>query len=78
MTIDDALRAVKRRCRVAGLPSSICNHSFRATGITVHQENGGRLEDAQDLAGHADARTTRLYIRKERKIAQAEVERVQL
>jgi integrase/recombinase XerD len=78
MTIDDALRAVKRRCRMAGLPSSICNHSFRATGITVHQENGGRLEDAQELAGHADARTTRLYIRRQRKIAQAEVERVQL
>jgi hypothetical protein len=55
-----------------------CNHSFRATGITVHQENGGRLEDAQELAGHADARTTRLYIRRERRIAQAEVERVQL
>jgi hypothetical protein len=35
-------------------------------------------EDAQELAGHADARTTRLYIRKERRIAQAEVERVQL
>ena len=49
-----------------------------ATGITVHQENGGRLEDAQELAGHADARTTRLYIRKARKMAQAEVERVQL
>jgi integrase len=78
MTIDDALRAVKRRCRAAALPSSICNHSFRATGITVHQENGGRLEDAQELAGHADARTTRLYIRRPRKIAQAEVERVQL
>jgi integrase len=77
MSIDDALRAVKRRCRMAALPSSICNHSFRATGITVHQENGGRLEDTQELAGHADARTTRLYIRRARKIAQAEVERVQ-
>jgi site-specific recombinase XerD len=78
MSIDDALRAVKRRCKAAGLASSISNHSFRATGITVHQENGGRLEDAQELAGHADARTTRLYVRKARKIAQAEVERVQL
>lgn len=78
MTIDDALRAVKRRYKVAALPPSICNHSFRATDITVHQENGGRLEDAQELAGLADARTTRLYIRKERRIAQAEVERVQL
>jgi len=70
--------AVKRRCKAAGLPSSTCNHSFRATGITIHQENKGRLEDAQALAGHADARTTRLYVRAERKVAQAEVERVQL
>jgi integrase len=78
MSIDDALRAVKRRCEAAGLPASISNHSFRATGITLHQESGGRLEEAQDLAGHADARTTRLYVRKSRVLAQAEVERVQL
>jgi integrase/recombinase XerD len=70
--------AVKRRCRAAGLPSSICNYSFRATAITLHQLSGGRLEDAQEIAGHADARTTRLYVRKKREIAQAEVERVQL
>jgi integrase len=63
---------------LGGLPSSTCNHSFRATGITIHQENKGRLEDAQSLAGHADARTTRLYVRTERKVAKAEVERVQL
>jgi site-specific recombinase XerD len=69
---------VKRRCKAAGLPTAISNHSFRATGITLHQESGGRLEDAQALAGHADARTTRLYIRKARKVAQADVERVQL
>lgn len=69
---------MKRWCARATLPSNICNHSFRATGITLHQENGGRLEDAQALAGHADARTTRLYIRKSRETAQAEVERVQV
>jgi site-specific recombinase XerD len=69
---------VKRRCKAAGLPPGISNHSFRATGITLHQESGGRLEEAQALAGHADSRTTRLYVRKERTIAQAEVERVQL
>jgi integrase len=68
----------ERRCKDAGLPSSISNHSFRATGITLHQENGGRLEDAQALAGLADARTTRLYVRRRQEIAQAEVERVQL
>lgn len=78
LTDDAVLRMVKRRCVQAGLPSNICNHSFRATGITIHQQNGGRLEDAQDLAGHADARTTRLYVRTRRTIARSEVERVQL
>ena len=74
----DVLAMVKRRCKAVGLPASICNHSFRATGITIHQENGGRLEDAQELAGHADPRTTQLYNRKNRTVARAEVERVQL
>jgi hypothetical protein len=46
----DVLAMVKRRARDAALPSSICNHSFRATGITIHQENGARLEDARELA----------------------------
>jgi site-specific recombinase XerD len=74
----DVLTMVKRRCATAGLPSTICNHSFRATGITIHQENGGRIEDAAQLAGHASTRTTQLYNRKARKLARAEVERVQL
>jgi site-specific recombinase XerD len=74
----DVWAMVKRRCAAAGLPSTICNHSFRATGITIHQENGGRIEDAAELAGHASTRTTQLYNRKGRKVARAEVERVQL
>jgi len=78
MTRRDVLAMVKRRCAAAGLPSSICNHSFRATGITIHAENGGRIEDAAALAGHASTRTTQLYNRKSRKIQRAEVERVQI
>lgn len=74
----DVLAMAKRRCVEAGLPANICNHSFRATGITIHQESGGRIEDAAELAGHASTRTTQLYNRKLRKIARAEVERVQL
>jgi integrase len=72
------LGIVKRRCRDVGLPPSICNHSFRATGITLHQENGGDIESAARLAGHADTRTTQLYNRKSRVVASLEVERVQL
>lgn len=74
----DVWAMVKRRCAAAGLPSTISNHSFRATGITIHQENGGRIEDAAELAGHASTRTTQLYNRRMRKIARAEVERVQI
>jgi integrase/recombinase XerD len=32
----------------------------RATGITNYLENGGTLEVAQRIAGHADNRTTKL------------------
>jgi integrase len=73
-----AWKIVKWRCAALGLSGKISNHSFRATGITLHQEAGGRLEDAQLLACHADTRTTRLYVRTSRKGARAEVERVQL
>jgi site-specific recombinase XerD len=40
---------------------------FRATGITNYLENGGTLEVAQRIAGHADSRTTKLYDRRGRK-----------
>jgi site-specific recombinase XerD len=72
------LSLVKRRCRQVGLPSSICNHSFRATGITLHQENGGDIETAARLAGHADTRTTQLYNRNRRILGGVDVEKVRL
>jgi hypothetical protein len=59
-------------------PRPSCNHSFRTTGITIHAENGGRIEDAAALAGRASTRTTQLYNRKSRKIQRAEVERLQI
>jgi site-specific recombinase XerD len=73
-----ALGIVKRRCRAAGLPSDICNHSFRATGITLHQDAKGDMEAARQLAGHANIKTTQLYNRSGDKRQKAEVERVQL
>jgi hypothetical protein len=44
---------MKRRCRAAGLPGDLCNHSLHATGITLHQDAGGDLEAARQIAGHA-------------------------
>jgi site-specific recombinase XerD len=54
----DAARMLKRRLKDAGLSDAFSPHSFRATGITNFLENGGTLEVAQRIAGHADSRTT--------------------
>ena len=49
------LAMIKRRASAAGLPASTCCHTFRATGITAYLANGGTLEHAQRIAGHASA-----------------------
>ncbi|BDC49804.1 integrase [Bryobacterales bacterium F-183] len=72
----DALRMVKRRALAAGLPASTCNHTFRATGITTYLKNGGRVEVAQQIAGHESARTTGLYDRRDDEVSLDEVERI--
>ncbi len=76
---DCALRMVKRRAKKAGLPpEKICNHSLRGTGITVFLENGGQLEVAQQIAAHADPRTTKLYDRRIEAVKRGEIERVRI
>ena len=72
----DALRMVKRRALAVGLPASTCNHSFRATGITTYLKNGGRVEVAQQIAGHESARTTGLYDRRNDEASLDEIERI--
>jgi integrase/recombinase XerD len=71
----DMLRIVKERCAAAGLPESICNHTFRGTGITVFLQNGGSLEAAQDIGNHSDPRTTKLYVRRKDPATLSEIER---
>ena len=56
------LAMIKRRASAAGLPATCC-HTFRATGITAYLSNGGTLEHAQRIAGHASPKTTKLYDR---------------
>ena len=60
----------------AGIETPIGCHTFRGTGITNFLENGGKLEDAQTMAGHSSAKTTKLYDRRERKIQRGEVEKI--
>lgn len=76
MTQSDAWRMLQRRAAAAGVATAICNHSWRASGITVFLENGGSIEMAQYMAGHADPRTTKLYDRRRQVVSRGEVERI--
>ena len=70
------LSMIKRRAAAAGLPASTCCHTFRATGITAYLSNGGTLEHAQQIAGHASPRTTKLYDRTADTVTLDEIERI--
>lgn len=74
----DVLAMVKRRAMKAGLPVGTCNHSFRATGITVYLSNSGALEHAQAIANHESPRTTKLYDRRGDGISLEEIERIKI
>jgi len=63
MSQADAYRMI-RRATAAGIETKIGNHTFRATGITACLQNGGRMEVAQQMAGHESTRTTGLYDRR--------------
>ena len=72
----EALDDYLERAAAAGLPPSTCCHTFRATGITAYLSNGGTLEHAQRIAGHASPKTTKLYDRTADTITVDEIERI--
>ena len=74
----DIHRMVKRRLKAARLPSNLTCHSFRATSATCLLEQGVPLEEVQELLGHADPRTTRLYDRRDRTVTRNVVERISI
>ena len=59
-----------------GAAPSTCCHTFRATGITAYLSNGGTLEHAQQIAGHASPKTTKLYDRTADTVTVDEIERI--
>ncbi len=69
---------IQRRAKAggAGIATKISCHSFRATGITTYLRNGGKLEVAQQMAGHESARTTGLYDRRNDAVELDEIERL--
>lgn len=76
MSQSDAWEMLQRRARAAGIDTAICNHTFRATGITVYLKNRGTLEQAAIMAGHQSTRTTQLYDRRLDEVTLDEVEKI--
>jgi site-specific recombinase XerD len=74
----DAYAMIRRRAKTANIETKICNHTFRASGITVYLKNGGTLESAAKMANHASTRTTQLYDRRPDDVSLDEVERIQI
>lgn len=72
----NAYQMVRKRAHRAGIATAICNHTFRATGITAFLSNNGTLEMAARLANHASTRTTQLYDRRDDAVTLSEVERI--
>lgn len=72
----DVWYMIRRRAVDAKLETAIGCHTFRATGITDYLTNGGRIEIAQRMAGHSNAKTTGLYDRRNDDISLSEVERI--
>ncbi len=67
---------IRRRAHEGGIETAIGCHTFRATGITDYLTNGGRIEVAQRMAGHASAKTAGLYDRRNDDVRVSEVEKV--
>jgi integrase/recombinase XerD len=76
MSRKDVWCMVRRRAADGGIETPIGCHTFRATGITDYLTNGGRIEVAQKMAGHSNAKTTGLYNRRNDDISVGEVERI--
>ncbi len=76
MTRNDALHMIRRRAKAAEIATKISPHSFRATGITLFCADGGSIDEAQQMAAHADPRTTRLYDRSRDQVSVEAVDRI--
>lgn len=78
VSANDLSRMLKRHLLAAGLPSRLSPHSFRVATITDLLTQGVPIEDVQHLAGHADARTTSLYDRRQKRVTRNVVERISI
>jgi site-specific recombinase XerD len=76
MTQSLAWEMVQRRAKDAGIGTRVCNHTFRAAGITAYLTHGGTIERAAVIAGHSSTRTTQLYDRRPDDVTLAEINKI--
>lgn len=57
-----ALNIVKKYAAITVPNKKVGVHTCRHTFATLYLEDGGRIEDLQQLLGHADLKTTMLYL----------------
>jgi integrase/recombinase XerD len=72
----DIWRLLKKRCAAVGLSPEISPHSCRVFTVSNLLAQQVPLEEVQNLCGHADARTTRLYSRVHQGVSRKLVERI--
>lgn len=72
----DICRMVKRRLKQAGIQTEASPHSFRACTATDLLLQNTPLESVQELLGHSEPRTTRLYDRRQKEVTRNLVERI--
>ena len=72
------LNMIKKTCKVLDIDTIYGNHSLRASAITNHLGNGGKLQEAKKLACHRSADMTSMYNRDDKVIKLEEVLRMTL
>lgn len=55
-------RKVKQYARKAGIQKKVTTHTLRHTFATTMLKRGARVEDVQQILGHASIRTTLIYL----------------
>lgn len=67
---------VKKYVELAGLPSTITPHKLRHSFATILRESGAKLEELQELLGHDNIATTRVYTHVNRRHMQEVISRI--
>jgi len=67
---------VEKYVALAGLPNNITPHKLRHSFATILRDNGAKLEELQDLLGHDNITTTRIYTHVNRRRMQEVINKI--